>query len=510
MDILLVQEPWNVHDISRQRTKTHKAFETFSPLSTWHSRPRVMTYVRKDARLKPFQLSSDLSRDLAQIALTLRNNTILPIWNVYNAPVGCEGAGEGLSKLISCTSSPFFVGGDFNLRHPSWDSIATNSRASCEALIDWYESKGLMLLNPTQAPTHNRGGTLDLAFCVDKKASCEVRSDLHTTSDHETLVSSLYLNWKAVRESKLRYKAIDTDLFQKLLGNTHFLPTIASQEEFEIEANDVIVSLHVALTGSCPRHTVKSHGTPWWNDDCWRAAHAYYRARRSGPATWEKFQLQNTVRQAKKSHWNSTVEDSKSLTDVFKIVRWHNAAPRHQSPPLRSDEDSGKAVHDPLSKALLFYRFLLCRHLETSDIPIDTPTMSPRNIPWETISNPEAYTATCQVKSTTPGEDELTTHTLRLAWPAMGDRITILFNHCIKLGVHPSAFKKAVIIILPKTGKRDRSLPKSYRPIALLSCLGKGLERLIARRISYWALKSEILARDQCSAVRQRSVSRIR
>lgn len=109
-----------------------------------------------------------------------------------------------------------------------------------------------MLLNPTQTPTHNREGTLDLAFCVDKKASCEVRADLPTTYDHETLVSCLYLNWKAVRESKLWYKAIETDLFQKLSSNFHFLPTIASQEELEIEATDVIESLHVALTGSCP------------------------------------------------------------------------------------------------------------------------------------------------------------------------------------------------------------------------------------------------------------------
>ena len=59
--------------------------------------------------------------------------------------------------------------------------------------------------------------------------------------------------------------------------------------------------------------------------------------------------------------------------------------------------------------------------------------------------------------------------------------------------------------MLPKPGKRDRTLPSSYRPISLLSCLGKGLERLIARRISYWALKLKILARDQCSAISRRS-----
>ena len=57
------------------------------------------------------------------------------------------------------------------------------------------------------------------------------------------------------------------------------------------------------------------------------------------------------------------------------------------------------------------------------------------------------------------------------------------------------------------SGKRDRSLPKSYRPIALLSCLGKGLERLLARRLAHSALKLGILARDQCSAVPKRAAT---
>ncbi|KAI1001779.1 hypothetical protein K3495_g6426 [Podosphaera aphanis] len=131
-------------------------------------------------------------------------------------------------------------------------------------------------------PTHNRGGTLDLALCADKNASCEVRADLHTTSDHETLVSSLCLNWKSLRESKLRYKAIDNDLFVKILGNTHALPIIASRKYLEVEANNVKDSLHSALTGACPRQKLSSHGTSWWNNDYRRAASAYRRARRSG------------------------------------------------------------------------------------------------------------------------------------------------------------------------------------------------------------------------------------
>ncbi|KHJ34148.1 hypothetical protein EV44_g3821 [Erysiphe necator] len=54
-------------------------------------------------------------------------------------------------------------------------------------------------------------------------------------------------------------------------------------------------------------------------------------------------------------------------------------------------------------------------------------------------------------------------------------------------------------------GEENRTLPNSYRPISLLSSLGKGLECLIARRLSYWALKLKILSYDQCSALRHRS-----
>ncbi|KAI0992520.1 hypothetical protein K3495_g15665 [Podosphaera aphanis] len=230
LDIILIQEPWIFHDLSKQISKAHKAFESFSPLSTWHSRPRAFTYVRKGAKLRPFQVAADSSRDIVQILVTLGNNAKLPIWNIYNAPTGSEGAGEGLSVLLSGTDSPYFAGGDFNLRHPLWDSKFTESRSSCTKLIDWYGCKGLRLLNPTNTPTHNRGGTLDLAFCTDESATCEIRTDLHTTSDHETLVSTLCWDRRITSDSKLQYKALDSELFLKLLGNNQSFTAIRSLE----------------------------------------------------------------------------------------------------------------------------------------------------------------------------------------------------------------------------------------------------------------------------------------
>lgn len=45
------------------RSKTHPPFETFSPISTWNSQPRVFTYVCKDKELRPFQTAVELSQD---------------------------------------------------------------------------------------------------------------------------------------------------------------------------------------------------------------------------------------------------------------------------------------------------------------------------------------------------------------------------------------------------------------------------------------------------------------
>lgn len=217
-------------------------------------------------------------------------------------------------------------------------------------------------------------------------------------------------------------------------------------------------------------------------------------------------ELRAKVRRAKKAYWNSIISGAKSLPDAYKIVRWHNNVTKYQLPPLRNN-DTSDLHHEPRAKALFLHKEILCRHLDTEDIQADTPTVAQQQIPWQKFSREEAYRATCKVSSTSPGDDEITAEILRLSWQVLGDRITLFFNCCIQFGTHPKVFKTANIIIVPKSGKRDRSQPKSYRPIALLSCLGKGLERLISRRVSYWALKLKILARDQCSAISRRSAS---
>ncbi|KAL6412386.1 exonuclease-endonuclease-phosphatase family protein [Ilyonectria robusta] len=53
-DIVLLQEPWTAVLDYRCLTKTHPAYDTFSPVDAWdntNTRSRVMTYVRRDSGL---------------------------------------------------------------------------------------------------------------------------------------------------------------------------------------------------------------------------------------------------------------------------------------------------------------------------------------------------------------------------------------------------------------------------------------------------------------------------
>jgi hypothetical protein len=59
--------------------------------------------------------------------------------------------------------------------------------------------------------------------------------------------------------------------------------------------------------------------------------------------------------------------------------------------------------------------------------------------------------------------------------------------------------------MIPKAGKKDRTSARSMRPIALLSCIGKGLERLVARRIATTAMMHDIISPQHVGAVPKRS-----
>ena len=88
----------------------------------------------------------------------------------------------------------------------------------------------------------------------------------------------------------------------------------------------------------------------------------------------------------------------------------------------------------------------------------------------------------------------------------LADILTLLFQACAKQSYHPQAFKIANTIVLKKpSGKADYTIPKGYRPIALLNTLGKALESIMAKKITYLADKFHLLLKTQMGAYWRKS-----
>jgi hypothetical protein len=60
-------------------------------------------------------------------------------------------------------------------------------------------------------------------------------------------------------------------------------------------------------------------------------------------------------------------------------------------------------------------------------------------------------------------------------------------------------------VVIKKPGKPDYSEPKAYRPIALLSTIGKVLESVIARQISYLIERHQLLPENDFGGRRRHS-----
>jgi hypothetical protein len=92
-----------------------------------------------------------------------------------------------------------------------------------------------------------------------------------------------------------------------------------------------------------------------------------------------------------------------------------------------------------------------------------------------------------------PGTDGIPNGVLHKAINQILIHLEHLFNACLQIGYWPEHFKTSTTIVLRKLGKESYQEAKSYRPIALLSTLGKAMESVLAGRISYCVEKYNLL-----------------
>ncbi|KAI1001769.1 hypothetical protein K3495_g6432 [Podosphaera aphanis] len=468
-------------NFDRRISKKISAYECFSPIDDWTKRPRVPTYLRKGVglvahQLYPLEPAHHAARDLLFLEITAPSGKKLTIVNVYNAPPGSNDEGEEIRALLSPSlgraRERLLVAGDFNMRHPNWQPSSNTTSPMAENLLEWTERNLLTLTSELDAPTHSR-----------QCAETAISQELDAISDHFPIVT--VIPWDSRFQepaARLKPETLDEKLFLSLLSSGIREITDPAQtrsaEILDNYAQQICNKIRQAYSGSARRAMGKGTGKPWWNAECKAAAQTYRQTRRSTDTqdaiVGAKKALRTVTRRAKRKFFQDKLNQASSAKDVYGMD------PLHPDAPLAVTAESKRQV---------LAQNLLQRIPESGDIPMDTPAVGCRALPFPEITDQEIKEAVF-ARETQPL-----------------DKISTLFRSCLEDGYHPACFKTAVVVILSKPNKQDKSNPRSYRPISLLSVLGKSLERLVARRLSWIAITHRVIVTQQFGGLPLRSAT---
>ncbi|KAJ3516558.1 hypothetical protein NMY22_g14182 [Coprinellus aureogranulatus] len=201
----------------------------------------------------------------------------------------------------------------------------------------------------------------------------------------------------------------------------------------------------------------------------------------------------------KKKEWAiKTLHEAKS-NDIWGFRNWPKGSRNYPTPPIRKNDGTYAVSHSDKCEAVRQELYQPPPPLPRPYTP-DLQTHRPDELPFADITEEEVYEAIHKNSTNTaPGHSQITYECLKWAWTSEhGRKYTVaLMRKCLQAGYHPKSWRQAVAVALRKPNKPDYSNPRAYRLITLLECLGKVLERIIARRLTYLAGKYNLVPPNQ-------------
>lgn len=262
---------------------------------------------------------------------------------------------------------------------------------------------------------------------------------------------------------------------------------------------------------------IKSKDKPWVNNELKRSIRQRDRLfkcfkRTQSDIDWHKWKQQRnaTSKLNKRLHENhihsevaKLLENKQSPYKYYQILSKLTGRKNAQLIPPLLDSD-GATVSDDNDKAQLFNNYFASQtrlDILTACIP---PTTQGRPVPTLdniVVSEREVLSTLNSLdpnKST--GPDEIPTKILKMSAILIAAPMTRLFNKSLQQGVFPNSWKTAHIKPIFKN-KGSPSKLTNYRPISLLSCMSKILEKIVFKNI-YRHLSHNHLLTDKQSGYR--------
>ena len=526
----------------------HTYHPCLSSLSDPTFRPRVLAYSNRSSGAT-FSLRSDLVQhgDIMAIEVSRGPSSCL-IVNLYN-----DELNSALLQLYSMPfdrSSPTIITGNFNLHHPTWSPEHCQESPHANILTDWMTANGFVLVNDPGTITFLRGrdtSTIDLTWAnfsvVDKGMMTDwaVHNTMDHASDHYPITWNLFTPHDLPgSQSHLpppqRIYTFSKDKKKEWKEQLSFALSVTGLDQLDPTSDDPPSipflqskislfhdTLKVCSNRMCATKPPKGSASPWFTSEVRDALREYQQAKaryrhihlkahspRSNPRRRPSTQYQRVARyhvmRRARNRLSRTIAKAKrdwayefaaqiEPLNIWKLNNWHKGLRRYTIPPVRNLDGSMAITNEDKAQAFLHSFF-------PPPPLVNTPPFSTshsedcQEFVDVTRSEVESNLKSSNQRSA-PGASGISFRALKWAWEVNQDVIFFIVRWSVRLGFHHPDWKTSIMTVLPKPNKPDYASPRAYRPIQLLECLGKLVEKIVARRLMFDCAKFSLLPPEQ-------------
>ena len=332
------------------------------------------------------------------------------------------------------------------------------------------------------------------------------------------------------RPGRFLYEKVNRPKFDRYLKTS--VDTVLSKAPLETkkQVNDCAEQLTNAIVKACensmPRKKWRYRCTPWWTPELTREKQKRTKAnKRYGKIKKRIRQTENpeieliaeyesSKRSCKEAARKYRQEIKKAKTSSIRkfITDQGNKNPWGFPYKLQTDKLKVEEVHGNLKQDNSYTKsaretaeFLLSSlipnapscELGSNPRPRSGACPAPLNDEPEFTTKEVVTAVKTLANGKAPGLDQVEVEVLKMAGPIIGGTLEKILNACLRLGVFPTAWKKGMLRALYKGGGKNRSDPRSYRPLCLLPVLGKLLEKLILKKLNETVLNGDKISDRQ-------------
>jgi ribonuclease HI len=404
--------------------------------------------------------------------------------------------------------------GDINAHSTLWGCESNNRRGTdFEEFIATFH---LECLNLGSSTTFHRGTQNTIVDVV--MASFPVTSDLKSwevsrafSSDHSALLFSISSPpLLPIRQ----IKKCDWKLFERLLDEIIYNhPDLWNEATIQSEVALLQRHILLAFNQACPLVMPCPHkaANPWWTDKLTVMKEEYHKLlleNQENPTANSQLlcdisnlEYKRAMKVAKKDSWQHFLSQANSAQEMAVITKCLEKKMSHTIGLLTAAGDT-VSIQETLT---LLADTHFPGHVITTEESSTHSKRSKNKIPHAQLLNNHKYVTNDLIKSIysnfgamkAAGPDGIRPIVLQHLPDKMLDRITAIYKASLLIGHTARQWRENTIIFLPKTGKADYSLPKSYRPITLAPFLLKGLEKCALWRLESTVLKKGSFSRHQ-------------